>query len=68
MESIAHVIDLLVDLGTVMVTLLTGASDGELDTGRMPRADASDLAETFVGLAWQLLGVPTGSDTLRGKC
>jgi hypothetical protein len=34
----------------------------------MPRADASDLAETFVGLAWQLLGVPTGSDTLRGKC
>jgi hypothetical protein len=34
----------------------------------MPRADASDLAETLVGLARQLLGVPTGSDTLRGKC
>ena len=62
-ESIAHVVDLLVDLGTMMVTLLTGASDGELDAGRMPGSDASDLAETLVGLARQLLGVPMGSDT-----
>jgi hypothetical protein len=63
--SIAHVVDLLVDLGTMVVTLLTGASDGELDAGRMPGADASDLAETLVSLAGQLLRVPTRSDTLE---
>ena len=33
--------------------------------GRMPSADASHLAETFVRLARQLLGVPTGGDALE---
>ena len=31
----------------------------------MPSADASHLAETFVRLARQLLGVPTGGDALE---
>ena len=59
MESITDVINLLVDLGTVMVTLLTGASDGELDSAGMPGTDTSDLTKTFMGLSWQLLGMPT---------
>merc|ERR1712111_86957 len=58
-ESITDVINLLVDLGTVMVTLLTGASDGELDSAWMPGTNTSDHAKTFVSLSWQLLGMPT---------
>jgi len=60
--SVSHVVDLLVDLGTVVVTLLTSSGDGELDAGRMPGTDASDLAETLVRLARKLLRVPTGGD------
>ena len=40
---LADTVDLLVDLGTVMVSLLTGTSDGERHTRRMPRSDTSDL-------------------------
>ena len=58
-ESITDVVDLLVDFGTVMVTLLTGTSDGELDSARMPSTDTGDLAETLVSLPGQLLGMPT---------
>jgi len=64
-ESVAQVIDLLVDLSSVMVTLLTSSGHSELNTRWMPSTDTSDLAETLVRLAGQLLCVPTGSDTLK---
>ena len=59
MESITDVIDLLVDLGTVMVSLLTGTSDGELDSGRMPCSNTGNLSKTLVCLTWQFLTVPS---------
>lgn len=64
-DASSDTVDLLVDLGTVVVTLLTGTSDGEGDTTWMPCSDTSDLTKTLVCLAWQFLCVPTASDTLE---
>merc|ERR1712223_1559612 len=46
-------------------TLLTSTRHSVLDTTGMPGSDTSDLAETFMGLARQLFGMPTRSDTLE---
>ena len=51
-----------------MVAFLTGTSNRELDTGRMPRTDASNLSQTFVSLAGKFAGVPTGSNTCIKQC
>jgi len=53
----------LVDLGTVMVTLLTSAGNGELNAGRVPRTDTGDLAETTVSLTRKTSDTPTGNHT-----
>ena len=44
--------------------MLTGAGHGEADAGRVPRADARDLAESPVGLTGQTGDTPTGDDAL----
>jgi len=48
-----------------MVTHLTRTCNGPLDVARMPCTDTSDLPQTFVRLAWQLLGTPASSDTVE---
>jgi len=63
--ALSDAVDLLVDLGTVMVTVLTGTGNRVHDSGRMPGSDTSDLAETLVRLARKLLGAPTMGDTLE---
>lgn len=60
----AEAVDLLVDHGTVVVTHLTSSGNLELDTGRVPRANASDLADTSVGLSGQDGNTPSLDDTL----
>jgi len=63
-ESVSDAVDLLINFRSVMVTLLSDASDRIGDARRMPRADTSHFSETFVRLARQLLHVPTGDDAL----
>jgi len=53
----------LVDLGTVVVTLLTSTSNSGFNTSRMPSTNARHLAETSVGLSWQAGNTPTTHDT-----
>jgi len=60
----SNAVDLLVDLRTVVVSLLSGSGHGEGHTRRMPGSDTGDLAETLVSLAGQFLCVPSASDSV----
>lgn len=42
--AFADAVDFVVDGGTVMIAILTGASDRPLDVRRMPRTNASDFS------------------------
>ena len=48
--TLTNAIDLLVGLGTMMVTELTSAWDTPSHTGGMPSTDTSDLTITSMGL------------------
>jgi hypothetical protein len=61
---LAHAHDSLVNLGTMMVSLLTSTSQSETTSGRMPSTDTSDLSETTMGLSGQSGDSPTRDDTL----
>jgi hypothetical protein len=62
--TLTNAVNLVVDRGTVMVTHLTGTGNSPLDVGRMPSTDTSNLTETLVSLTRELLGAPTGGDTV----
>lgn len=64
-RALTNAVDLVVDRGTVVVTHLTSTGDSPLDVRRMPSTNTSDLAETLVRLARQLLGAPSAGDTLE---
>lgn len=55
----------MVDRCTVVVTHLTSTGNSPLDVGRVPGTDTSNLTETLVCLPRQLLGTPTGGDTVE---
>jgi len=46
-------VDLLVDLGSVEVTLVTSSSNCPLNGSWMPSTDTGDLSETSMGLSWK---------------
>merc|ERR1719192_917806 len=65
LDPLGQHVDLLVDLRAVVVAVLTDAGHRVAHAGRMPRADASDLSETSVGLARQPCHAPTRDDALH---
>ena len=67
MNTTANTVNLLVELGTMMVSLLTGTGNRELDTGRMPSSDTSNLTKTLVSLTGEFTRVPTRSDALGSQ-
>merc|ERR1711977_186040 len=62
--ALSDLVHLLVELGTMVVTVLASTRHRELYTGRMPRTDTGNLAETLVGLARELGNTPTSDNTL----
>lgn len=62
--TLANSVNLVVGGSSVVVTVLTGSSDGVLDVGRMPSTDTGDLSETSMGLSGKLLGTPSMGGTL----
>lgn len=57
-------VDLLVHLGSLMVTVLTRSSNREHDVRRVPSTDTGDLSETSMSLSGKLLGTPSSGNTL----
>merc|ERR1719210_418528 len=51
-ESITDIVDLFVDLGTMVVSLLPSSSIGVRDTARMPGSNTGNLTKTFVRFTW----------------
>lgn len=59
--------NLLVDLSTVVVALLTSACYGIGHTGRVPGSDASHLPQSLVSFPGELLCVPAACHTYQPK-
>lgn len=63
--ALANAVDLVVHRCTVVVSILTGASNSPLDVRRMPCTDTSNLPQTLMRLSWQLLRTPSAGNTLE---
>lgn len=57
-------VDLLGDLTSVMVSVLTSSGDLELDLSRVPSSDTGDLSQTSMSLSGKSGHTPSGDDTV----
>jgi len=64
-STFADAVDLVVDRGTVVVSILTSTSDGPLNVRWMPGTDTSNLSKTLVCLSRKFLGAPSAGNTLE---
>ena len=62
-NSLTHSVNLLIDLSSVIETILTSSSDGIADTGWMPRTNACNLSLSSMGLSGQDGNSPSLNDT-----
>ena len=62
-DGLTDSVDLLVDLSSVVETILTSSSNGEADSGWMPRTNTSDLSLASVGLSSKDSNTPSLNDT-----
>ena len=60
----ADSVDLVVDGGSVMVTVLTSTGNSPLNVGRMPSTDTGDLSQTTMSLSGKSGGTPSVGNTL----
>jgi hypothetical protein len=65
LSGLSNTVDLFVDLGTMMVTILTGTRDRVLNTRRMPSSNTSNLPETLPGLTRKLGNTPTSGHSFK---
>jgi len=63
-SCLSYSINLLVDFGSVMISILTSARDRPLHPGWMPSSNTSHFSESLVSLSWESRRAPTGRDTL----
>merc|ERR1719240_1188036 len=64
LDRLPDPIDFLVDLSTVVVTVLTRARYLELHAGGMPSSDARNFAQAAVSLAREPCAAPPSNDTV----
>jgi len=60
---LSNSVDLLVDLSSVVESILSSSGNSEGNSSRMPSSNTGDLSETLVSLSRQLLGSPSGCDS-----
>lgn len=62
--TLTDTVDLVVERGTAVETVLTRTGDSPLHVVGVPRTNAGNLTKTTVSLTGKLGGTPTGSNTL----
>ena len=62
-DGLTNSVDLLIDLSSMVETVLTSSGNSEADSGRMPRTNASNLSLASVGLSSKDGNTPSLNDT-----